>query len=206
VLHSVEVERQTAHVRIQVQAGVTGDVLTGERRYLTSYETARRELPVAVGKLGDLVSDNPGAGGPGGAGQGPGRPAGRHPEALVANVRANRPPASRAELLDQNLDQNKVTGDALMAQLQAMQDTEQRLLSVRQAEARRARSLALGAIGLKRAAGRASGRCGRPRPLPEHIVAWSPMVMFRGLLGGSGERATSAATSSGCSATPRRRC
>jgi len=60
VLHSVEVERQIAHVRIQVQAGVTGYVLTGERRYLTSYETARRELPEAVGQLGGLVSDNPG--------------------------------------------------------------------------------------------------------------------------------------------------
>jgi hypothetical protein len=37
VLHTVEVERQIAHVRIRVQAGVTGYVLTGERRYLTSY-------------------------------------------------------------------------------------------------------------------------------------------------------------------------
>src|SRR5215217_5169013 len=45
VLHSVEVERQIAHVRILVQAGVTGYVLTGERRYLTSYEAARQELP-----------------------------------------------------------------------------------------------------------------------------------------------------------------
>ena len=33
VLHSVEVERQIAQVRILVQAGVTGYVLTGERRY-----------------------------------------------------------------------------------------------------------------------------------------------------------------------------
>jgi PAS domain S-box-containing protein len=244
VLHSVEVERQIAHVRIQVQAGVTGYVLTGERRYLTSYETARRELPEAVGQLGGLVSDNPGQ-------------VDRVErvralideradllEALVANVQANRPPASRAELLDQN----KVSGDALVAQLQAMQDTEQRLLSVRQAEARRARTLALGAIGLsvllgiaggiaavllftsgvtRRAArleqnadrlagglpllpalpsGDALGELGRgleraavllgereralreAQALLEHIVAWSPMVMFRGLLGGSGER------------------
>jgi hypothetical protein len=34
VLHTVEVERQIAQVRILVQAGVTGYVLTGERRYL----------------------------------------------------------------------------------------------------------------------------------------------------------------------------
>jgi CHASE3 domain sensor protein len=132
VLHTVEVERQIAHVRIQVQAGVTGFVLTGERRYLTSYETARRELPQAVAQLGDLVSDNPAqmdrleraralvdqrAG---------------ILEALVANVQADRPAASRAELLDQS----KETGDALVAQLQAMQDSEQRLLSGRQAQAR----------------------------------------------------------------------
>ena len=60
VLHTVEVERQIAEVRILVQAGVTGYVLTGERRYLTSYENARRELPEAVVELAGLVSDNPG--------------------------------------------------------------------------------------------------------------------------------------------------
>jgi hypothetical protein len=38
VLHTVEVERQIAQVRILVQAGVTGYVLTGERRYLASRE------------------------------------------------------------------------------------------------------------------------------------------------------------------------
>jgi hypothetical protein len=59
VLHTVEVERQIAQVRVLVQAGVTGHVLTGERRYLTSYEAARRELPRAVAHLGSLVSDNP---------------------------------------------------------------------------------------------------------------------------------------------------
>jgi PAS domain S-box-containing protein len=244
VLHTVEVERQVAEVRILAQAGVTGYVLTGERRYLTSYENARRELPEAVVELGGLVSDNPGqvdhvervralvdqrAG---------------ILEALVANVRANRPAATRGELLDQN----KETGDALIGRLQAMEDTEQRLLSARQAEARRARTLALGAIGLsvllgiaggiaavllftsgvtRRAArleqnaerlagglpllpalpdGDALGELGRgleraavllgereqalrdAQALLEHIVAWSPMVMFRGLLGGSGER------------------
>ena len=244
VLHTVEVERQIAHVRIQVQAGVTGYVLTGERRYLTSYETARRELPQAVAQLGGLVSDNPAQ-------------VDRHEraralvdqragilEALVANVRAGRPAISRAALLDQN----KETGDALVAQLQAMQDSEQRLLSGRQAEARRTRTLAIGAIGLsvllgiaggiaavllftsgvtRRAArleenaerlagglpllpappdGDALGELGRgldraavllgereralceAQALLEHIVAWSPMVMFRGLLGGKGER------------------
>jgi len=244
VLHTVEVERQIAHVRIQVQAGVTGYVLTGERRYLTSYEAARRELPLAVDQLGGLVSDNPAqldrleraralvdqrAG---------------ILEALVANVRAERAAASRAELLDQN----KETGDALVAQLQAMQDSEQLLLSGRQAQARRTRTLAIGAIGLSVLLGIAGGvaavllftsgvtrRAARleenaerlagglpllPAPpdsdalgelgrgldraavllgereralreaqaLLEHIIAWSPMVMFRGLLGGQGER------------------
>jgi hypothetical protein len=60
VLHTVEVERQIAQVRILVQAGVTGYVLTGERRYLTSYEAARQELPRSIAHLGELVSDNPG--------------------------------------------------------------------------------------------------------------------------------------------------
>jgi CHASE3 domain sensor protein len=55
VLHTVEVEREIAQVCILVQAGVTGYVLTRERRYLTSYEEARRELPQAVDNLGDLV-------------------------------------------------------------------------------------------------------------------------------------------------------
>src|SRR5215208_3216482 len=261
VLHTVEVERQIAHVRIQVQAGVTGYVLTGERRYLTSYEAARRELPLAVDQLGGLVSDNPAqldrleraralvdqrAG---------------ILEALVANVRAERAAASRAELLDQN----KETGDALVAQLQAMQDSEQLLLSGRQAQARRTRTLAIGAIGLsvllgiaggvaavllftsgvtRRAArleenaerlagglpllpappdGDALGELGRgleraavllgereralreAQALLEHIVAWSPMVMFRGCWAAAAS-ATSAAMSSGCSATPRSRC
>jgi CHASE3 domain sensor protein len=60
VLHTVEVERQIAQVRILAQAEVTGYVLTGERRYLTSYENARRELPEAVVELAGLVGDNPG--------------------------------------------------------------------------------------------------------------------------------------------------
>jgi CHASE3 domain sensor protein len=60
VLHTVEVEREIAEVRILVQAGVVGYVLTGERRYLTSYQSARRELPQAVDGLGRLVDDNPG--------------------------------------------------------------------------------------------------------------------------------------------------
>jgi hypothetical protein len=36
VLHTVEVERQIAQVRVLAPARVTGYVLTGERRYLTS--------------------------------------------------------------------------------------------------------------------------------------------------------------------------
>ncbi|HSK35121.1 MAG TPA: CHASE3 domain-containing protein, partial [Actinomycetota bacterium] len=153
VLRTVEVERQIAQVRILVQAGVTGYVLTGERRYLTSYEAARRDLPEAVDQLGDRVSDNPDQ---------VGRVervralVGQRADilaALVASVRANRPAATRVELLDQN----KETGDALIGRLQAMEDTEQRLLSARQAEARRARALALGAIGLSVLLGIAGG-------------------------------------------------
>jgi PAS domain S-box-containing protein len=128
-----------------------------------------------------------------------------------------------------------------------MADTEQRLLAGRQAQARRTRALALGAIGLSVLLGAAGGvaavllftsgvtrraaelegnaeRLAEGRPLLpagpgrdalgalaggleraalllgereqalrqaqamlEHIVAWSPMVMFRGLLGGRGQ-------------------
>ena len=45
-------------VRIPVQAGVTGYVLTEERRYLTSYQEARQELPRSIANLGALVSGN----------------------------------------------------------------------------------------------------------------------------------------------------
>ena len=244
VLHTVEVEREIAQVRILVQTGVTGYVLTGERRYLTSYEQARAELPRAVAQLGNLVSDNPG--------QAQrlrrvealtGRRA-RVLSALVANVQAGKPPASREGLLEQN----KRSSDSVIAELQAMQDTEQRLLAERQAQARRTRSLTLGAVGLSVLLGAAGGiaavllftsgvtrRVGllegnaerlagglpllpgmpggdvlgslgrglertavllgereqalrQAQAMLEHIVAWSPMVMFRGLLGGSGER------------------
>jgi PAS domain S-box-containing protein len=243
VLHTVEVEREIAQVRILVQAGVTGYVLTGERRYLTSYEEARRELPLAVDNLGGLVSDNPGQ-------------AARLQRvralteeratilaALVTNVQAKRSPQSRVELLARN----KVSSDAVIAELQAMQDQEQRLLADREAQARQTRALTLGAVALsvllgvaggiaavllftsgvthraahlrgnaKRLAGGQPltpalpggdvlGELGREleraavllgereqalrdaQALLEHIVAWSPMVMFRGLLGGSGE-------------------
>jgi hypothetical protein len=57
--------------------------------------------------------------------------------ALVANVQANQPPQSRAKLLDQN----KLTSDAVIAELQAMQDQEQHLLADRQARPRRTRAL-----------------------------------------------------------------
>src|SRR4029453_6529428 len=88
-----------------------------------------------------------------------------------------------------------------IANVQAMQDSEQRLLSDRQAQARRARPPALGASGVGVLLGIAGGiaavllftsgvtrRAARLEALLEHIVAWSPMVMFRGLLGGQGER------------------
>ena len=118
-------------------------MLTGESRYLISYQAARRELPLAVGQLSVLVSDNPG--------QVDGLERVRHLvrqradilAALVANVRADRPAATRADLLDRN----KEVADALIAQLQAMQETEQRLLSGRQAEARRTRTWPLARSG-----------------------------------------------------------
>ena len=59
VLHTMEVEREIAQVRILVQAGVTGYVLTGERQYLASYEEARRELPEAVAHLGTWSATTP---------------------------------------------------------------------------------------------------------------------------------------------------
>jgi PAS domain S-box-containing protein len=244
VLHTVEVEREIAQVRILVQAGVTGYVLTGERRYLTSYEEARRELPPAVDHLGDLVRDSPAQAGRIERVRALTRERATVLAALVANVQADRPPQSRDELLDQN----KLTSDAVITELQAMQDQEQRLLANRQAQARRTRALTLGAVALAVLLGAAGGiaavllftsgvtqraahlqgnaqRLASGQPLSpalpggdvlgelgreleraavllsereqalrdaqamlEHIVAWSPMVMFRGLLGGSGER------------------
>src|SRR6266545_7323820 len=59
VLRTVEVERQVAQLRIQVQAGVAGYLLTGQPSYLTTYQAASRELPTALGRLSDLVGDNP---------------------------------------------------------------------------------------------------------------------------------------------------
>jgi hypothetical protein len=73
--------------------------------------------------------------------------------ALVANVQANRPPQSRVELLDRN----KQVADALIAQLQAMKNEEQRLLAGRQVQARRTWTLTLGAIGLSVLLGVAGG-------------------------------------------------
>jgi CheY-like chemotaxis protein len=124
VLHTVEVERQIAQVRILVQAGVTGYVLTGERRYRTSYEAARQELPRSIAHLGELVSDNPGQVDRVAKVEAIADRQARVLQALVANVRADRPPRTRVGLIDRN----KETTDALVAQLQAMQDTEQRLL------------------------------------------------------------------------------
>ena len=244
VLHTVEVEREIAQVRILVQTGVTGYVLTGERRYLTSYEQARTELPRAVAQLGNLVSDNPGQAQRLRRVEALTERRARVLSALVANVQAGKPPASREGLLEQN----KRSSDSVIAELQAMQDTEQRLLAERQAQARRTRSLTLGAVGLSVLLGAAGGiaavllftsgvtrRVGllegnaerlagglpllpgmpggdvlgslgrglertavllgereqalrQAQAMLEHIVAWSPMVMFRGLLGGSGER------------------
>jgi PAS domain S-box-containing protein len=244
VLHTVEVEREIAQVRILVQAGVTGYVLTGERRYLTSYEHARQEFPRAVDNLGDLVEDNPAQAARLERVRALTEERARILAALVANVQADRPPQSRTELLAQN----KVTSDAVTAELQAMQDQEQHVLADRQAQARRTRALTLGAIAVSVLLGVAGGiaavllftsgvtrraahlQCNAKRlaggqplspALPggdvlgelgreleraavllgereqalrdaqamlEHIVAWSPMVMFRGLLGDSGER------------------
>jgi len=244
VLHTVEVEREIAQVRILVQAGVTGYVLTGERRYLTSYEHARRDLPRAVDGLGVLVKDNSVQVARVSRVRALTAKRATILAALVANVQADRPPPSRVGLLERN----KVTSDAVVAELQAMQDQEQHVLADRQAQARRTRALTLGAVALsvllgvaggiaavllftsgvtRRAAhlranakrlaggqplspampgGDVLGELGREleraavllgereqalreaQALLEHIVAWSPMVMFRGLLGGRGER------------------
>ena len=132
---------------------MTGYVLTGERRYLTAYEAARQELPRAIAHLGDLVSDNPDQVDRLEEAKAIADRRGRVLQALVANVRADRPPHSRLGLLDRN----KEASDALTAQLQAMQDTEQGLLAGRQAQARRTRALTLGAIGLAVALGVAGG-------------------------------------------------
>jgi CHASE3 domain sensor protein len=43
---------------VVVQAGVTGYVLTGERRSLTAHQAARRELPRSIAHFGELVSGN----------------------------------------------------------------------------------------------------------------------------------------------------
>jgi signal transduction histidine kinase/ActR/RegA family two-component response regulator len=153
VLRTVEVERQVAQLRILVQAGVTGYVLTGQERYLTSYEAASRNLPDTLRNLGNLPGDNPSQ---------LDRLqqvrvlADRRSEilaALVASVKANSPQQSRGALLDRN----KEIADALVAQLEAMENEEKRLLADRQAHARRARALTLGAIGLSVLLGLAGG-------------------------------------------------
>jgi CHASE3 domain sensor protein len=113
VLRTVEVERQIAHVRILVQAGVAGYVLTGESQYLTSYEAARRELPLAVAQLSVLVNDNPGQADRLERVRTLIRQRAELLAALVASVRADRPAATRAELLDRN----KEIADELIAQL-----------------------------------------------------------------------------------------
>ncbi len=241
VLRTVEVERQVAQLRILVQASVSGYLLTGQQQYLTTYQTATRDLPAALGRLGRLVGDNP-----------------RQVDhlrqirtltsrrfailaAMVASVRANSPPRQRLALLDRN----KQLADAVTAQLEAMQAEQQRLLTARQAHARQTRTLILDAIGLSLLLGVAGGTAamllfasgvtrrashlehnadrlasGLPllAPLPgndalgalgrgldraavllrdrqgalrqaqallEHVVTWSPMVMFRGILGGT---------------------
>src|SRR5215211_8394056 len=111
---------------------------------LTSYEAARQELPRSIAHLGELVSDNPGQVDRVAKVEAIADRRARVLQALVANVRADRPPRTRVGLIDRN----KETTDALVAQLQAMQDTEQRLFAGRQAQARRTRTLALGAIAL----------------------------------------------------------
>src|SRR6266540_6653723 len=153
VLRTVEVERQVAQLRILVQAGVSGYLLTGQQQYLTTYQTATRDLPAALGRLGRLVGDNP-----------------RQVDhlrqirtltsrrfailaAMVASVRANSPPSQRLALLDRN----KQLADQVTAQLEAMQAEQQRLLTARQAHARQTRTLILDAIGLSLLLGVAGG-------------------------------------------------
>jgi len=153
VVHSVEVERQTAQLRILAQSGVSNYLLTGQDSYLDSYRAANKDLPAALTRLESLVRDDP-------------RQVdhlrqvmalrGRRTElldALVAGVRTNGSPQRRLRLLDQN----RQVASALTAQFDAMQDEEQRVLAIRQAHARHTRSLALGAIGLSVLLGLAGG-------------------------------------------------
>jgi signal transduction histidine kinase/ActR/RegA family two-component response regulator len=153
VLHTVEVERQVSQLRILLQSGVTGYVLTGQERYLASYEANARSLPVALARLRELVSDNPGQ-----------RQRLRQVRLLaerrqrllaelVASVRANSPPGSRLVLLERA----RLAAEELISKIEEMQRDEERALAGRQAAARRTRTLAFGAIGLSMVLGLAGG-------------------------------------------------
>ena len=153
VLHTIEVERQVAQVRVLVQSGVGGYLLTGQERYLDAYEAASRDLPGSLAGLGALVGDNPT------------QVAHLHQvtalanqrreilAALVASVRADKPPRTRLGLLDRSTQ----TSAGLVRQLTAMQDEQQRLLADRRADARRARALPFDAIVLSVLLGLAGG-------------------------------------------------
>jgi PAS domain S-box-containing protein len=73
--------------------------------------------------------------------------------ALVASVRADKPPRTRLGLLDRSTQ----TSAGLVRQLTAMQDEQQRLLADRRADARRARALPFDAIVLSVLLGLAGG-------------------------------------------------
>ena len=93
VLQTVEVERQIAQVRVLAQAGVQLSVLVKDNPGQVDRLERVRAL---VDQRADILA------------------------ALVANVRAGRPAATRVELLDRN----KETADALIAQLEAMHGEE----------------------------------------------------------------------------------
>jgi signal transduction histidine kinase len=153
VLQTVEVERQIAQVRILVQSGVGGYLLTGQDQYLTAYQAASSQLPTAQSRLSALVRDDPSQ-------LSHLRQVTKLIErrleivaALVSSVQNNDPPRRRGLLLDRN----KRTVDALNAQLDVMRATELGRLADRREHARRARMLAFGAIGLSVLLGLAGG-------------------------------------------------
>jgi signal transduction histidine kinase/CheY-like chemotaxis protein len=153
VLHAVEVERQVAQVRNLLGTGVGNFLLTGQERYLDSYNAASRQVPGALARLGDLVRDNP-------------RQAAnlrqvtelaaRRSEiaaAMIAAARSHRPQRTRLELLERN----RQASTAMLDQINVMRSEEQRLFAEREARARRVRSWALDAIVLSGLLGLAGG-------------------------------------------------
>jgi PAS domain S-box-containing protein len=153
VVHSVDVEQQTAQLRLLAQSGVSNYLLTGQDSYLDAYRSANRDFPAALDRLRDLVIDNPVQ-----AEHLRRVTSLRHQRqelvtALISGVWAASSPPQRLRLLDRN----RQIADGLTREFTAMQEEEQRVLAARQATARHTRSLALDAIGLSALLGLAGG-------------------------------------------------